>query len=134
MWNFQGKVYGILGWEYRKPERAPPACPYKPAAKKDSKVSEPMLMLFILLIIHCSRLFLYTLWKLVGFKRINSCIINSFDPKSQKLVFFRKEQAWGWGIEVAGVLGKFCLHCGMVEIIDNYGLYLINVLEDLFFP
>ncbi|XP_059462229.1 uncharacterized protein LOC132191298 [Corylus avellana] len=33
-----GKVYGILGWEYRKPERVPPACPYKPAAKNDSKV------------------------------------------------------------------------------------------------
>ncbi|KAF5767774.1 hypothetical protein HanRHA438_Chr14g0639691 [Helianthus annuus] len=25
-----GRVYRILGWEYRKPERAPPACPYKP--------------------------------------------------------------------------------------------------------
>ncbi|XP_041026203.1 uncharacterized protein LOC121266452 [Juglans microcarpa x Juglans regia] len=32
-----GKVYGIFGWEYRKPEVVPPACPYKPAAKKDSK-------------------------------------------------------------------------------------------------
>ncbi|XP_052174980.1 uncharacterized protein LOC127789923 [Diospyros lotus] len=31
-----GKVYGILGWEYRKPERAPPACPYKPAANGSS--------------------------------------------------------------------------------------------------
>ncbi|KAA8516580.1 hypothetical protein F0562_016914 [Nyssa sinensis] len=29
-----GKVYGLFGWEYRKPERAPPACPYKPAANK----------------------------------------------------------------------------------------------------
>ncbi|CAK9177720.1 unnamed protein product [Ilex paraguariensis] len=27
-----GKVYRMLGWEYRKPERAPAACPYKPAA------------------------------------------------------------------------------------------------------
>ncbi|KAK9674179.1 hypothetical protein RND81_12G216500 [Saponaria officinalis] len=26
------RVYRLLGWEYRKPERAPPACPYKPAA------------------------------------------------------------------------------------------------------
>ncbi|OMO73678.1 hypothetical protein COLO4_26935 [Corchorus olitorius] len=26
---------GLLGWEYRIPERAPPACPYKPAAKTD---------------------------------------------------------------------------------------------------
>ncbi|KAJ0087783.1 uncharacterized protein LOC116137293 [Pistacia vera] len=31
-----GKIYGMLGWEYRKPERAPPACPYKPAAKQDN--------------------------------------------------------------------------------------------------
>ncbi|XP_044489207.1 uncharacterized protein LOC123213748 isoform X2 [Mangifera indica] len=31
-----GKIYGMLGWEYRKPERAPPACPYKPAAKPDN--------------------------------------------------------------------------------------------------
>uniref|UniRef100_A0A2N9INM9 Transmembrane protein n=1 Tax=Fagus sylvatica TaxID=28930 RepID=A0A2N9INM9_FAGSY len=33
-----GKVYGLLGWEYRKPVRAPPACPFKPAPKTDSKV------------------------------------------------------------------------------------------------
>lgn len=33
-----GKVYRLFGWEYRKPEIAPPACPYKPAAQKDSKV------------------------------------------------------------------------------------------------
>ncbi|KAI8563270.1 hypothetical protein RHMOL_Rhmol03G0099800 [Rhododendron molle] len=31
-----GKVYGVFGWEYRKPVRAPPACPYKPAANKSS--------------------------------------------------------------------------------------------------
>ncbi|KAL6987332.1 hypothetical protein U1Q18_013079 [Sarracenia purpurea var. burkii] len=31
-----GKIYGLLGWEYRKPERAPPACPYKPAANKSN--------------------------------------------------------------------------------------------------
>ncbi|RLM78206.1 uncharacterized protein C2845_PM12G31420 [Panicum miliaceum] len=29
------KVYRLFGWEYRRPERAPPACPYKPAAKKN---------------------------------------------------------------------------------------------------
>uniref|UniRef100_A0A7N0V421 Uncharacterized protein n=1 Tax=Kalanchoe fedtschenkoi TaxID=63787 RepID=A0A7N0V421_KALFE len=29
------KVYGLLGWEYRKPVRTPPACPYKPAANKN---------------------------------------------------------------------------------------------------
>ncbi|OEL38062.1 hypothetical protein BAE44_0000918, partial [Dichanthelium oligosanthes] len=31
------KVYRLLGWEYRRPERVPPACPYKPAAKKDDE-------------------------------------------------------------------------------------------------
>ncbi|MFQ6641635.1 hypothetical protein Gotur_015868 [Gossypium turneri] len=37
-----GKIYRLLGWEYHKPERAPPACPYKPAAKleNNSKVSD----------------------------------------------------------------------------------------------
>ncbi|XP_043704724.1 uncharacterized protein LOC122654621 isoform X2 [Telopea speciosissima] len=35
-----GKVYKLFGWEYRKPERAPPACPYKPAASKVTKVGE----------------------------------------------------------------------------------------------
>nr|DAD28576.1 TPA_asm: hypothetical protein HUJ06_030044 [Nelumbo nucifera] len=34
------KVYRLFGWEYRKPERAPPACPYKPVARKDNKVEE----------------------------------------------------------------------------------------------
>ncbi|GAV58152.1 hypothetical protein CFOL_v3_01686, partial [Cephalotus follicularis] len=34
-----GKVYGLLGWEYRKPERAPPACPYKPVSKNTSVTS-----------------------------------------------------------------------------------------------
>ncbi|GMN39237.1 hypothetical protein TIFTF001_008464 [Ficus carica] len=33
-----GKIYGVLGWEYRKLERAPPACPYNPSAKKDTKL------------------------------------------------------------------------------------------------
>ncbi|KAJ0234863.1 hypothetical protein HA466_0269890 [Hirschfeldia incana] len=28
------KVYGWLGWEYRKPARVPPACPFKPSATK----------------------------------------------------------------------------------------------------
>ncbi|XWS66824.1 hypothetical protein CRYUN_Cryun05aG0234100 [Craigia yunnanensis] len=28
-----GKIYRLFGWEYQKPERAPPACPYKPTAK-----------------------------------------------------------------------------------------------------
>ncbi len=31
------KVYGLFGWEYRRPERAPAACPYKPGAN-NSKV------------------------------------------------------------------------------------------------
>ncbi|XP_021893459.1 uncharacterized protein LOC110811311 [Carica papaya] len=30
-----GKVYALFGWEYRKPERPPPACPYKPAVTKN---------------------------------------------------------------------------------------------------
>ncbi|XP_015573577.1 uncharacterized protein LOC8269284 isoform X2 [Ricinus communis] len=30
-----GKVYALFGWEYRKPERAPPACPYKPSASRE---------------------------------------------------------------------------------------------------
>ncbi|XP_068648360.1 uncharacterized protein [Aristolochia californica] len=34
------KVYRLFGWEYLKPERAPPACPYKPIGKKDVKASE----------------------------------------------------------------------------------------------
>ncbi|XP_078427558.1 uncharacterized protein LOC144700051 [Wolffia australiana] len=29
-----GKIYGLLGWEYRKPVRAAPACPFRPAAGK----------------------------------------------------------------------------------------------------
>ncbi|KAK6943874.1 Rhodanese-like domain [Dillenia turbinata] len=32
------RVYGLFGWEYRKPERVPPSCPYKPAANKISQV------------------------------------------------------------------------------------------------
>ncbi|XP_057805342.1 uncharacterized protein LOC131020509 [Salvia miltiorrhiza] len=28
------KVYGLFGWEYRKPARAPPACPIRPSAAK----------------------------------------------------------------------------------------------------
>jgi len=28
------KVYRMLGWEYRKPERVPAACPFNPAANK----------------------------------------------------------------------------------------------------
>ncbi|XP_010050728.2 uncharacterized protein LOC104439345 [Eucalyptus grandis] len=35
------KVYALFGWEYRKPARTPPACPYKPTAPiKDGKVGE----------------------------------------------------------------------------------------------
>ncbi|KVI07981.1 hypothetical protein Ccrd_013651 [Cynara cardunculus var. scolymus] len=34
---FQARVYRILGWEYRKPERAPAACPYKPVANKTNE-------------------------------------------------------------------------------------------------
>ncbi|KAM6568834.1 hypothetical protein CsatB_016819 [Cannabis sativa] len=35
-----GKVYRLLGWEYRRPERAPAACPFKPAAKKEIQAGE----------------------------------------------------------------------------------------------
>ncbi|XP_023637154.1 uncharacterized protein LOC111830116 [Capsella rubella] len=33
---FMAKLYAWLGWEYRKPARVPPACPFKPAAKNDN--------------------------------------------------------------------------------------------------
>ncbi|KAL8168259.1 hypothetical protein V2J09_009758 [Rumex salicifolius] len=29
------RVYRLFGWEYVRPERTPPACPFKPAAKKN---------------------------------------------------------------------------------------------------
>ncbi|CAH8269903.1 unnamed protein product [Arabidopsis lyrata] len=32
---FMAKLYAWLGWEYRKPARAPPACPFKPVAQND---------------------------------------------------------------------------------------------------
>ncbi|KAK7345500.1 hypothetical protein VNO77_16104 [Canavalia gladiata] len=32
-----GKIYRLFGWEYRKPERAPPACPYKPSSNSVTK-------------------------------------------------------------------------------------------------
>ncbi|KAL1813228.1 hypothetical protein ACET3Z_023293 [Daucus carota] len=37
------KVYRLFGWDYRRPERAPPACPYKPPANKinDTAAGEP---------------------------------------------------------------------------------------------
>ncbi|XP_050230853.1 uncharacterized protein LOC126679884 isoform X2 [Mercurialis annua] len=36
---FKAKVYALFGWEYRKPERVPPACPYKPSAKNNSSLT-----------------------------------------------------------------------------------------------
>ncbi|KAJ3672216.1 hypothetical protein LUZ60_006937 [Juncus effusus] len=30
------KVYRLFGWEYKKPERVPPACPYKPVTNKNN--------------------------------------------------------------------------------------------------
>ncbi|CAD6252899.1 unnamed protein product [Miscanthus lutarioriparius] len=37
------KVYRLFGWEYRRPERVPPACPYKPAAQKNgASESKPL--------------------------------------------------------------------------------------------
>ncbi|VAI51803.1 unnamed protein product [Triticum turgidum subsp. durum] len=35
----QSKVYRMLGWEYRRPERVPAACPFKPAANKTEGVA-----------------------------------------------------------------------------------------------
>ncbi|PIM99228.1 hypothetical protein CDL12_28277 [Handroanthus impetiginosus] len=32
--SIMARVYRLFGWEYRKPERAPPACPIKPSASK----------------------------------------------------------------------------------------------------
>ncbi|KAL0555453.1 hypothetical protein IC582_009398 [Cucumis melo] len=38
-----GKIYGLFGWEYRKPQVVPPACPYRPAAKQNGNVElEPL--------------------------------------------------------------------------------------------
>ncbi|XP_073316952.1 uncharacterized protein [Primulina huaijiensis] len=40
------KIYRLFGWEFRKPERAPPACPYNPSANikaNNSVTSEPNL-------------------------------------------------------------------------------------------
>ncbi|GKV46298.1 hypothetical protein SLEP1_g53289 [Rubroshorea leprosula] len=41
-----GKIYGVFGWEYRKPVRVPPACPYRPrkdvtVTSKEGLESEP---------------------------------------------------------------------------------------------
>ncbi|KAI5680756.1 hypothetical protein M9H77_01983 [Catharanthus roseus] len=33
------RIFRLFGWEYRKPERAPPACPYKPPATKPNSNS-----------------------------------------------------------------------------------------------
>ncbi|KAF5192975.1 transmembrane protein [Thalictrum thalictroides] len=39
-----GKLYRVMGWEYKKPERVAPACPYKPPVASsdnmDTKVSQ----------------------------------------------------------------------------------------------
>ncbi|CAD6261242.1 unnamed protein product [Miscanthus lutarioriparius] len=32
------KVDRLFGWEYRRPERVLPACPYKPVAQKNNEV------------------------------------------------------------------------------------------------
>ncbi|XP_010543442.1 PREDICTED: uncharacterized protein LOC104816357 isoform X2 [Tarenaya hassleriana] len=38
---FMAKVYALLGWEYRKPERAPPVCPYKPSTRNGNATKAP---------------------------------------------------------------------------------------------
>ncbi|XP_078182622.1 uncharacterized protein LOC144576197 [Carex rostrata] len=39
------KVYSLFGWEYTKPERVPPACPYKPKnaeqGANEEKITNP---------------------------------------------------------------------------------------------
>ncbi|XP_014489684.1 uncharacterized protein LOC106752504 isoform X1 [Vigna radiata var. radiata] len=35
-----GKIYRVFGWEYRKPDRVPPACPYKPPTSSVNKQAE----------------------------------------------------------------------------------------------
>ncbi|KAH0908006.1 hypothetical protein HID58_039833 [Brassica napus] len=37
--NWIAKVYAWLGWEYRKPARVPPACPFKPNDNNSTKVT-----------------------------------------------------------------------------------------------
>ncbi|KHN48285.1 uncharacterized protein LOC114381361 isoform X2 [Glycine soja] len=37
-----GKIYRVFGWEYRKPERAPPVCPYKPPTNRAEADVEPV--------------------------------------------------------------------------------------------
>lgn len=41
----QGKIYRVFGWEYRKPDRVPPACPYKPPTSSVNKVSECVILI-----------------------------------------------------------------------------------------
>ncbi|PSS23693.1 Serine/threonine-protein phosphatase 2A activator 1 like, partial [Actinidia chinensis var. chinensis] len=41
-----GKVYRLFGWEYRKPVRATPACPYKPVANKSSSTENERTLVF----------------------------------------------------------------------------------------
>jgi len=60
LWNlicildgFQSKVYRLFGWEYRRPERVPPACPYKPAAPKNDEVRLHVHPTFCALICSC---------------------------------------------------------------------------------
>lgn len=43
----------MLGWEYRKPERAPPACPYKPAAKPDNDTHKVSMLDFMVYSFMC---------------------------------------------------------------------------------
>jgi len=46
-------VYRLFGWEYRRPKRVPPACPYKPAAQKNDEVRLHVL-LFVPLYAHAT--------------------------------------------------------------------------------
>ncbi|KAF3795314.1 hypothetical protein EJ110_NYTH05366 [Nymphaea thermarum] len=35
------RVYKLFGWEYRKPERPPPACPYRPSSQATGGITNP---------------------------------------------------------------------------------------------
>lgn len=51
--GIQSKVYQLFGWEYRRPQRVPPACPYKPAAaQKNDEVSVRAHPAFVRLYVH----------------------------------------------------------------------------------
>ncbi|CAA6655554.1 unnamed protein product [Spirodela intermedia] len=53
------KIYGLFGWEYRKPVRTPPTCPFRPASSKNNQVYT----LFLDFIIHQTASLLDESWQ-----------------------------------------------------------------------